>query len=106
MKYVLSYYTNGSENWYNLFRVKDNPIPPNEMSYYKGKHDHYYEIENVLVDTNIVIRKENQKIIWAFTEFHYFNSGALYRSNDSNFKIIEFDSDDAALLWFKLNYGG
>jgi hypothetical protein len=105
MKYLVSAYKIPDKLWHNFFRVGEKPIRINNVGYWADDTTHEYKIEKVLVGNDILIQEIDGYIKWAFSSNHYFNY-AIYKPNNENYRLIEFDSDEAALLWFKLEYGG
>jgi len=105
MKYLVSAYKIPDKLWHNFFRVSDEPIRFNREIHWPVEKIEEYKIEKVLVGDGILIKEIAGNIKWAFSSNHYFND-AIYKPNNEHYRLIEFDSDEAALLWFKLEYGG
>jgi len=72
-----------------------------------GSYTYEFDIVKVLIGSNrLNFRKdENGYYKWSWKSFSTREFPALYDTDpNDNKKLIEFEDDDAALLWFKLTY--
>lgn len=102
-----------TETFYSLFRISKNIIPSEDINIedqYKTNNE-FHRIEEVLVappENYITLRKDkNLGFLFKWTDGVHAGAEfpfALFVDEKPEDYIFEFEDDDSALLWFKLNY--
>lgn len=106
-KYTVSEYKYySSPKFHCLYRIDQlYPIEYNDYNVHFHDYSHVYNIKKVLVgNEQMKFKKIGKNYLWSFADgIEDFNIGLFEKSEGSI--LLEFEDDDSARLWFRLEYG-
>lgn len=98
--YLVSKYGKTFEIFHCLFEVDPEPVENDQNGFSN------YRIKKVIHgNDDLVFEDYDGYFKWRW-EYSKMKNHALYKEGLRGFELAEFEDDEAALTWFRLNYGG